>query len=116
MDPTLTVATVLAALVTLFVFRSFAGKCSPTLAKQLVSVGAKLVDVRTPGEFSAGHIDGAVNVPLHELDGRVMELGDVDKPIVLYCRSGARSGKAKRLLGTHGFTEVHDLGAMTRWG
>jgi rhodanese-related sulfurtransferase len=116
MDPNIALLVAVAALATLFFYRSFAGKCSPTLARQLVSMGAKLVDVRTPGEFGAGHIDGAVNVPLHELPQRAQDLGEPDAPIVLYCRSGARSGRAKRMLASRGFTEVHDLGAMTRWG
>jgi rhodanese-related sulfurtransferase len=115
MDPNIVLLVAAAALVTLFFFRSFAGKCSPSFARQLVSMGAKLVDVRSPGEFGAGHIDGAINVPLHELAGRAEDLGERDAPIVLYCRSGARSGRAKRMLAARGFTEVHDLGAMTRW-
>ncbi len=43
------------------------------------------------------------------------ELGRKDRPIVLYCHSGNRSGRAKRLLQGAGFTSVHDLGPMSRW-
>lgn len=84
-------------------------------AKQLVSSGAKLVDVRTPDEFSGAHIPGAVNVPLNELGRRGGSLGPKDKPIVLYCASGARSSVARSMLKGQGFTQVYNLGAMSRW-
>jgi len=84
-------------------------------ARALVKDGALLVDVRTPEEYSAGHIDGAVNIPVAELGSRLSELGDQQGPIVLYCRSGARSAKAKTLLESKGFTSVVNLGAMSSW-
>ncbi len=115
MEPNTVLLVAVGAFVLFFFYRSFAGKCSPALARQLVDMGAKLVDVRTPGEFGAGHIDGAINVPLNELSTRATDLGKTDAPIVLYCQSGARSGSAKRILKSRGFTEVHDLGAMGRW-
>ena len=84
-------------------------------AHALVDDGAHLVDVRTPGEFAAGHIDGAVNIPVQEIAERMDEIGKRDEPVVLYCRSGARSGRAKRILEQAGFASVHNLGAMSRW-
>lgn len=85
-----------------------------TDAKALVQKGAVLVDVRTPEEFSAGHIDGALNIPVSDLEARKGELPK-DKDIVLYCRSGARSGRGRELLLAAGFKKVHNLGAMTNW-
>jgi rhodanese-related sulfurtransferase len=84
-------------------------------ARRLVDQGARLVDVRTPEEFAAGHLDGAVNIPVQELDGRMAELEPKGEPIVLYCRSGRRSRDAARMLMEAGYTDVHDLGAMSRW-
>jgi phage shock protein E len=84
-------------------------------ARKLVAEGARLLDVRTVGEFSAGHLPGALNIPLGELERRLDSLGAKDHPIVAYCQSGQRSGLAKRLLVTNGFTAVHDLGAMSSW-
>lgn len=84
-------------------------------ARQLVQTGARLVDVRTPGEFAAGHIEGAINIPVQELEGRLNELQPKDRAVVLYCRSGHRSGNAARMLKSAGFSAVHDLGPMTRW-
>lgn len=99
----------------LLLFFRFGGSISSAEAHQLVSEGALLVDVRSPKEFSAGHIEGAINVPVGELAQRLTELGEKHEPIVLYCRSGARSGRALSLLQRHGFTAVSNLGAMSRW-
>lgn len=99
-----------------FYWFTLGGKAPAAEARQLVTGGAKLVDVRTPSEFAAGHLDGAVNLPLGELETRLGELGDRSDPLVVYCRSGARSGQAKRLLESKGFQNVHDVGAMSRYG
>ncbi len=84
-------------------------------ARRLVESGARLVDVRTREEFAAGHLPGAVNIPVQELDRRMAELEPKGEPVVLYCRSGNRSGRAARMLKGAGYSAVHDLGAMSRW-
>lgn len=84
-------------------------------ARKMVAAGARLVDVRTVEEFTAGHIQGAVNIPVQDLERRMAELEPKDKPIVLYCRSGARSGRAQRALQAAGFKSVHNLGPMSKW-
>jgi phage shock protein E len=84
-------------------------------ARRLVGSGARLVDVRTREEFAAGHLPGAVNIPVQELDRRMAELEPKGEPLVLYCRSGSRSGRAARMLKGAGYSAVHDLGAMSRW-
>lgn len=84
-------------------------------ARQLVESGARLVDVRTREEFVEEHIPKAINIPVQELDARLGELGPRDEPIVLYCRSGNRSGRAAGMLKSAGYSSVHDLGAMSRW-
>ncbi|MBL8145321.1 MAG: rhodanese-like domain-containing protein, partial [Anaerolineae bacterium] len=78
---------------------------------QYVDGGAahQLVDVRTPEEFASGHLPGAVNIPLQELPGRLGEIA-VGEPVVLYCRSGNRSGQAAQLLAGEGYTQILDLG------
>ena len=60
---------------------------------QWIEQGAMIVDVRTPQEFADGHLDKAVNFPLSELDKHFANV-DKDTQIVLYCRSGNRSGQA----------------------
>ncbi len=96
-----------------FLFRY--GKTSSVEAHRLVAAGARLVDVRTPGEFSGGHLPGAVNVPLNQLERRLGELKTQPTPIVVYCASGMRSGQARRILLRNGVAAVHDLGGMSRW-
>ncbi|HEY0467097.1 MAG TPA: rhodanese-like domain-containing protein [Polyangiaceae bacterium] len=91
------------------------GDVNSAQAHQLVQAGARLVDVRTPSEFAAGHIPGAVNIPLQQLDSRQSELQPPHTPVILYCRSGNRSRSATRVLKNAGFAAVHDLGAMSRW-
>ena len=85
-------------------------------AHQLVKQGALLLDVRTAGEFSSGHLEGAVNIPVQELEARVSSLPvKKDAPIVVYCHSGRRSAMAKEMLEKAGYSKVSDLGPMTNW-
>jgi len=84
-------------------------------ARAQVDSGALLLDVRTAEEFQGGHIEGAVNIPVGELEGRLAELPAPDQPIVVYCRSGQRSGNARTMLVKRGFSQVHNLGPMSAW-
>lgn len=85
----------------------------PNRAHELVDEGATLLDVRTPGEFASGHVEGAVNIPVQELGARMAEVPR-DRPVVVYCHSGARSASAAERLSSDGY-EVLDLGAMSNW-
>ena len=85
------------------------------LARKLVSEGAVLVDVRSPGEFLSGHLPGALNIPVHELGKRASEIGPTSKPVVVYCQSGARSAGAALVLRQAGFVQVVNLGPMSAW-
>ena len=69
-----------------------------------------ILDVRTPVEFAAGHVPGARNVPHDEVAARLPELAALrDQPVVLYCRSGRRSGLAAEQLRAAGFTRLLQL-------
>lgn len=81
--------------------------------RELVAGGAILLDVRTPSEFCAGHLEGAKNIPLQELPARLNELGKAEGTILVYCRSGKRSAQAAALLASHGFGSVRDVGSMS---
>lgn len=105
----------LALFAAFFIYTRFVGKVSPQEARALVGAGARLLDVRSPGEFASGHIDGALNIPVDQLAGRLAEVGPKDTPVVVYCRSGARSASAARTLKGAGFARVEDLGPMGRW-
>ena len=86
------------------------GNVGSAQARELVQAGARLVDVRPPSEVAAGHIPGAINIPFKQLHSRLTELQPKETPVVLYCRSGNRSGSATRMLKNAGFAAVHDLG------
>lgn len=75
-----------------------------------------LLDVRTPQEHQQGNIGGK-HVPLNELPARISELQALkDREIVVYCRSGSRSGQAVQFLRNHGFEHVQNLhGGMSQW-
>ncbi|HTN45808.1 MAG TPA: rhodanese-like domain-containing protein [Flavipsychrobacter sp.] len=70
-----------------------------------IKEGAFLVDVRTPGEFAGGSVKGAVNIPLGDLPHQLSKFKG-KKSIVVFCRSGNRSGQAKSILEQHGFQNV----------
>ena len=118
LDPMLSkiILVVLAIIVVGVLYMRFtAVRVSAGDARELVANGAMLLDVRSSEEFSGGHIEGAINIPIQELAGRLDELGDKSSPIVVYCQVGGRSVMAKRLLESNGFTQVHDLGGIGQW-
>ena len=61
-----------------------------------------IIDVRTSAEFMSGHVNGSVNIPLHEIMQRLDELKSFSQPIVLCCASGSRSGQATAYLRNYG--------------
>lgn len=79
--------------------------------------GTLVLDVREADEFAAGHLPKARHIPLKELDSRLAELAKFkDKPVIVTCRTGARSGSACRALKKAGFTNVHNLkGGVPAW-
>ncbi|UCC55392.1 MAG: VTT domain-containing protein, partial [Gammaproteobacteria bacterium] len=78
-----------------------------------------VLDVRSPEEFvgEQGHIDGAVNIPVEELQQRMNEIGDyLERPVMIVCRTDRRSAKAALLLTEEGFADVHVVrGGMIKW-
>lgn len=73
---------------------------------------ASIVDVRTPEEFKTGHINGAINIPLDKLQERLDEFRQMPKPILAYCRSGARSGMAVGILKQNGIDQAVNGGGL----
>ena len=61
-----------------------------------------IVDVRTPEEFTGGHVQGSINIPLQDIPLRMDELRSLPKPLVLCCASGNRSGQAMLFLKKNG--------------
>lgn len=73
-----------------------------------------LIDVRTPEEFAAGHIEGAINIPVESIAMRLDEIPE-DEKVVLYCRSGNRSNQAAAILDDAGYPQIYDLGGIIDW-
>lgn len=90
----------------------------PTLSDWLSAPDApRLLDVRTPAEFTAAHIPGSYNVPLDLLREHRTELSDhLEQDVVLVCRSGARAGQAESVLADTGLPNLHVLdGGLNAW-
>lgn len=82
------------------------------IIREKIAAGARVVDVRSPAEFSDGAYPGAINIPLPLLPARMRELEPKTAPIVLYCASGARSGQGMRILKQAGFNDVINAGGL----
>jgi len=102
-----------------FVRRSTGGPwVNPTQATQLINrEDALVVDVRDPGEFAAGHVLGAKNLPLARLDSPGADLAKrKDRPVIVYDDGGERVAKAAAALRKQGFTRVANLsGGIGAW-
>jgi rhodanese-related sulfurtransferase len=79
----------------------------------LIESGAIILDVRNFDEYQQDHIPGSILIPLPELKSRLSELNTFQKPIVAYCRSGRRSGIAKRMLNKHGM-QAYNGGGLNK--
>lgn len=71
----------------------------------MVQEGALLVDVRTPEEFKSGSVKGAINIPVNDIQAKASQLKS-DKGVIVFCRSGSRSGMAKMMLEAKGIKNV----------
>jgi len=80
----------------------------PDELQAVLAAGAELVDVRNSSEFAAGHIAGAVNLPLGRLAERLDELPR-DRPLVIHCQAGSRASVAIGLLASRGFGDLRHL-------
>ena len=91
-------------------FQKLFGSAPAVDLKSMIDEGAFLVDVRTPGEFNSGHVKGSVNIPLDSVTQQLAKFKG-KKNIIVFCRSGNRSGQAKSILEQHWFTNVINGGA-----
>ncbi|MBL7814791.1 MAG: rhodanese-like domain-containing protein [Saprospiraceae bacterium] len=81
------------------------------LANVIKTNNAVVVDVRSRGEYLGGHVVDSINIPLDEIPARWTELKQIEKPIILCCASGNRSGQATRFLLQQGMSNVHNGGS-----
>lgn len=82
-------------------------------ARKCVKAGAVLLDVRSPQEFGMGHVKGAINMPVQEIQSRLSEIGETDE-VVVYCQSGGRSARAAQIVAESG-RQVYDVGPMSAY-
>ena len=73
---------------------------------------ATIVDVRTPEEFAENHFPDAINIPLDQVQQHIEEFKKMPKPVVVYCRSGNRSGMAVSMLKQVGITDITNGGGL----
>ncbi|HEX5711298.1 MAG TPA: rhodanese-like domain-containing protein [Sulfuricurvum sp.] len=91
---------------------------TPTQAYELLKndTNVALLDVRSPEEFSQGHIEGATLIPVQSLSENLSKLSNVkDKKIIVYCHSGSRSVAASRILVNNGFVPLNVKGGISQW-
>ena len=100
----------------LFLMSSLSAQAANDIAEIQQGLGSPIiVDVRSEGEYASGAIDGALNYPLKDLPGTLLDMGvELDEEVIVYCRSGRRSAQAKTLLKQAGFQLVFDGGPMTQ--
>jgi len=85
---------------------------SGTEARQMIETqSALLIDVRNPPEFQAGTAPGAINVPVNLIPHKAKEI-NVSLPVIVFCRSGARSSQAQMILQGMGFVNVKNAGGL----
>ena len=83
----------------------------PTDYNELIKQGAIVLDVRSKGEFAGGHIKNSINIPVDQLSNISSKLKNKNKCIIGCCASGMRSGTAKRILESQGYTAVFNGGS-----
>jgi phage shock protein E len=91
------------------IFTNLILKKDNTQMENLIKKGAFLVDVRTPAEFAEGNVHGSINIPLDEIPYQLDSFKEREH-IIVFCRSGNRSGQAKVILEQNGFSNVTNGG------
>jgi rhodanese-related sulfurtransferase len=86
----------------------------PTIDVASIPADAVILDVREPMEWQAGHVPGALHIPMAELPARLGELPDEGEVLVI-CRSGNRSARAASWLNQNGYDAINVTGGMGAW-
>ncbi|ERR1700751_2923456 len=105
---------VLAGVVAFMTMRR-SGQVPTKQGTELAKHGAMVIDVRTPAEFNSGHLSQAFNMPVDEIATLLpAKVKDRSRVILLHCKTGLRSKKAKDVLTRQGYTNVFDMGSYER--
>ena len=85
-------------------------------AREMMGEDVIILDVRETYEFSSGHIEKAVNLPLGNVQNGISKVtSDKDKTVLVYCQSGARSASATRALQSLGYKNAYNFGGIGTW-
>jgi phage shock protein E len=105
----------LVIVVTIYSIWKRSSQISTKRAVAYLKDGALLIDVRSPAEFSSGHLPNAINLPLEEIEVALpRRVKDKNQVLLLHCQSGMRSGMAKTKLGVLGYANTFNLGSYGR--
>lgn len=80
---------------------------------ELIQNGAKVLDVRTDGEFRSGHYKGSKNIPLDQVNKRMPEILKMGEPLIVCCKSGMRASNAMSSIKKAGVKEIYNAGGWT---
>jgi phage shock protein E len=90
------------------------GQISAQEARERLKDGALVIDVRSAGEFKAGHLSSAINIPLDQLEAALpLRVQDKNQVLLLHCQSGIRSGMAQKKLQAMGYAKAFNLGSLS---
>lgn len=95
-----------------FFSRLFNTKPNPII--EILAQGATVIDVRSPAEYSGGHVSGSMNIPLDQIPHKLPKIKKIKGAIVLCCASGMRSGNATSLLKSNHIDQVYNGGSWTK--
>ncbi|MEI8062936.1 MAG: rhodanese-like domain-containing protein [Verrucomicrobiota bacterium] len=110
-----TTTIIIAAIVAVIFMIKKSGQISAGDALEKLKTGALVIDVRSPGEFGAGHLATAINIPLDEIETAVPQrVKEKNQVLLLHCASGMRSGLAKNKLKGLGYVNAFNLGSYGR--
>jgi rhodanese-related sulfurtransferase len=103
------------ALSVLYILYRHSGQIPRKAAVNYLKNGALVIDVRDAAEFESGHLSQAINMPLEEVEARVLDsVKDKKKVLLLHCKTGIRSRIAKQRLASMGYVNVFNLGSYER--
>ena len=111
-----TILAVIAVVILYLALRRLGGSLvSVETVTTLLQQNPRIIDVRTAGEYEAGHLPGVINIPIADLAQKIsLHAPDKNHPVLLHCASGARSAMGKKTLEHLGYASVHNLGSFTR--
>lgn len=78
--------------------------------QDLIKNGAKVLDVRSKEEFENGHVEGAINISVNDVQSNMAEIKKMGSPLIICCLSGGRAGLAKALIQAAGIKDVYNAG------